>query len=234
MNGTADPQPVRGGPFAELLRSGGKALRKPPKVVELPLTAWADGHSDKPAAPIPIGLRLLSSEERQRAADEADKAVAVFASQADEDGQTRAYNSALIAELVASAACQAADVTVGFFEMASLDVRRRLTASGIQRLWQELQALEAASEAAMPELDVEGLAHLVAMLDRDVAFAQMPREEARRLKRLLEHVRVAMQEAELRAERAGVAIVGFGSAEPREEPRADLENVLAALERRKR
>lgn len=239
MTGPTDApvRAVRGGPFAALLaRGNASALRKPPHVFELPLSAWADGHADKPAAPTVIGMRLPSDEDERRAEDEADKAVETFASSGDIDSRIRARNSALISELVAASTCQASDVTQAFFETASLDVRRRLTTAGVQRLWQELQTLKASTEPGMPELDVEGLAHLTAMLDRGVGFDHMPREEAKRLRRLLEHVRLALSQGEEVAERNGVALYAEGTsgALAREEPPSDLDHVLSAIERRQR
>lgn len=230
-----EPSRILGGPFAAMLRREGPALRKPPKVVELPLSAWADGREDKPAAPIPIGLRLPSEDDVQRARDEASKAIEEFASRGDTDDRVSAYNDALVRELVASSACQAADVTKPFFEMASLDVRRRLTPDGVKRLYQEIEALRTGCDPAMPELDPEGLAHLTAMLDRDVWKDHLPYEEAKRIRRLLEHARQELFEAEQRAERAGVPLVeSFQLAPVAPELPDDQALALAALERRRR
>jgi hypothetical protein len=225
----------RGGPFADLLKSrDGKLLRKPGRVVELPLTGWADEQADKPSSPIPIGIRLPSEDDIQRARDEALKAIDTFASRGDADDRIAAYNDALIRELVASCTCQSVDVTVGFFELGALDVRRRLTTSGVQRLYQEIDALITSSDASIPELDDEGFSHLAVLWDRQIGLEHLPAEERRKVRRLLELCRQTLAEGEERAARAGVAIIGR---EPeRDEAPAEmapeLASAFAAMQRR--
>lgn len=224
---------VKGGTFADLFKGGSDSRRKPPKVVTLPLDGWSDSERDKPSAPLPIGIRLPSPADDDRARDEAVKAVERLPAGAEQDDKILAFNNALIRERVAACACLAEDVTQGFFEMAAQDVMRRLSPSGLKRLWEEIEALQAGADVSLPELDVEGLAHLTAMLDRAVGFEHMPREDAKRLKRLLEHVRQELQEAEVRAERAGVPLLALGPTLPAPPLPDDLANVLAAIERQK-
>ncbi len=193
-----------GGSFAALLKRGVVGGRTPPKVVELPLTAWDDGQSDKPTSPIPIGLKLPSETDNETSQAEAIKAGDTFAAGGDYEDKVRAYNDALMRELIARCTTLAADVTCPFFELAALDVGRRLTREGVQRLWQELEVLRTASDASMPELDaVEGFAHLLAMWERGSALKYLPREELKKCLRLLEFVRQSLAEGETRAEMAG-------------------------------
>lgn len=222
---------ARGGVFADILKSSGDTRRKPPKVVTLPLDGWSDAERDKPSAPMPIGIRLPSPADDDRARDEAVKAVGRLPPGADEEDKILAFNNALIRERVAACTCLAEDVTQGFFEMAADEVMRRLSKSGLKRLWEEIEALQAGADVSLPELDVEGLAHLTAMLDRAVGFDHMPREDAKRLRRLLEHVRQELQVGEERAERAGVMVLESSERAP-EPLRDDLGHVIAAMERR--
>jgi len=194
-----------GGTYENLLKREGGGSRKPPLVVTLPLSAWADEQTDKPSGPIPIGLRLPADDDAEVSQDEANKTADTFAAHGDYDDRVRAYNAALVREMVARCTCQAVDVTLPFFECGALDVRRRLTTDGITRLWQELEVLRSASDPSMPEIEpVEGFAHLLVMYDRGVAWDFMPREEQKKCRRLLETVRQLMQEGEARAEAAGV------------------------------
>jgi hypothetical protein len=222
---------TKGGPFSEILKERAGEFRRPPRVVTLPLACWADEHPDRPAAPIEMGLRVASDEDFQRAQDEAAKAVVTFASAGDGDDKVRAYNDALITEIVAACTCQATNVQMPFFEMAALDVRRRLTPAGIKRLWEELQILEATAQPALSTVTEEGLGHLYAMLDRGVAWEYLPREEELRLKRLLEHVRLNLAVAEELAERDGVALVVGLEPEAREPATQEVSAAAAALDR---
>lgn len=177
-----------------------------------------------------MGLRLASDEDKQRAQDEAAKAVSTFASAGDGDDKVRAYNDALITEIVAASTCQATNVQMPFFEMASLDVRRRLTTAGIRRLWEELEILEATAQPALPTITEEGLGHLFAICDRAVAWEYLPKEEELRLKRLLEHARQSLAIGEEMAERDGVAVV-VGRQSDASETTGEPSVASAALDR---
>lgn len=193
-----------GGSYASLLKRGAVGGRTPPHVVTLPLSAWDDAREDKPAAPIPIGLKLPSEIDCESCQGEAEKAAERFAPAGDYDDKVTAYNDAIIRELIARCSTLAGDVTQPFFEMGALDVGSRLTRDGVQRMWQELEVLREASNASMPEIDaVEGFAHLVAMWDREAAWAYLPPEEKKKCFRLLEFVRQSLAEGEERAERMG-------------------------------
>lgn len=177
---------------------------KPPRVVELPLVAWAASSSERPAAPIPIGLRLPSEDDRQQARNAALDAVGLDVT--DPEDRVSIFNDALIRELLAAACCLAVDERQPFFGSGSLEIAQRLTTEGVKRLWQELGVLDDASKVSMPEATDEGFSHLVAMWDRGVGFEYMPPEEAVRLRRLVECVRQEMAEAEERASALGVIL----------------------------
>lgn len=168
----------------------------------------------------------------QRAEDEAAKAVEMFASHGERDDRIRAFNDALIREILAAATCQPMDVTQAWFEMGAHDIGARLTSEGIKRLYNEYEILRVGSDASMPEIDDEGFAHLVVTHDRAIGLEHLPPEDARLCKRLLEAARQLLVEGEVRAERSGVAILG-GSDE-REVPAADpaVQELFEALEKR--
>jgi len=196
-----------GGSYASLLKTGTLSVRKPVHSVTLPLNCWEDSQSDKPAGPLPIGLKLPSETDVGIAESEAEK-MAERGNHVEYDEKIKAYNRALICELVARCSTLAADVTAPFWEMGALDVGRRLTSDGVQRLWQELEVIRTASDASMPEIDpVEGFAHLLAIWERGIAWDHLPREEQKKCFRLLEFVRQTLAEGEAIAERAGIPLV---------------------------
>lgn len=196
---------VRGGDFAALLKgSGPVAARKPPKVVVLPLSGWADGQSDKPQAALSIGLVIPSDADERAAEKEAEK---VAPEPHRTDNERASYNHTIIVEIVARCTTQALSAELPFFDMGALDVARRLTSAGVRRLWDELEALRAASDPAIAEAGDEEFAHLIALWDRGIGFDHLPLEEAKKCRRLVEVVRQALAEAEARAERQGVPII---------------------------
>lgn len=240
-------QAVRGGSFADILaKQRGPALAAPPRVVELPLEAWVAGLTDRPAAATPIGLRLPSELETEAAEEAALRSVAQRPGELDD--RVAAYNNALIHELVARACTLAMDVTNAFFDMGAHSVKRRLTTNGIQRLWQELEALRASSDPSTPKAGDDEFAHLIALWGRDAWHQGLPAVEATRIRRLLEHCRQVMAEGEERLEHAGIAVPpqpvaapqqdaaqdapGTPSAPPVALPGGQVGAVLAGLQRR--
>lgn len=228
--------------FEQILKKTPTGRRRPGALVELPLSAWAEDQPDRPHVPIGMGIRMLSELDRQGARDEALKFSTNFTAATYED-QTHIYNDALVAELVARAACQMADVTLGFFDGGAMDVRRRLTTGGVQRLFNELEALEAKADPAMPEIDEAGFSQLITLYGRGVWEKGLEPADAMYARRLLECVRRLFAEGEARAEALGmdliepsaelVALAGQAAQGGRGE-RAALEDALAAMAHRKR
>jgi hypothetical protein len=178
-----------------------KGPQKPPCVVELPKSAWADGAS----APIAIGLRLPAQNDYEEAAREALAASAGFAADGDEEDRAAAYNNVLMREVLARATCLAVDYVQPFFASAgALELGRRLTADGVRRLWQELELLIVSENPALPEATDEGMSHLIAIWDRGVALEKIPPEEARKIRRLIEFARQTLADVEAQADPHGV------------------------------
>lgn len=188
-----------------LRRVGSAAARRPERVVELPLIAWADIQG-KPSSPLPIGLRVPSAQQ-YRDAESAGFEAESFLDAADEEGRVLAYNQALMVEALAVACCLAVDVMAPFFADGVLEIQRRLTPEGIRRLWQELEVLRISTTPGMPEATDEGFSHLIAIWERGIALDRMPTEEAKKMRRLIEFVRQQMAAVEAEAEAQGVALV---------------------------
>jgi hypothetical protein len=193
------------GGFEKLLRGPGNlGPRKPPRVLSLKPSSWADSWKDKPQGPVDIGIRRLAEEDVQAAKGEAARLCAELTSDAaDEDDRVSAYNDALLRVAAARGTSSVADVTVPFFTMGEDEIRQKMTPEGVRALWDAINALHIADSPLLPELDNEGFGQLIAIWDRQVAFEYLPPGGAAQCLRLLEHVRQELEAAETRAERDG-------------------------------
>lgn len=183
--------------FAELLKQGNAARgpRKPPRVFELPLGAWSDERSDKPLAPVAVGIRLLSEEDVQYARSEAAKVAVELIAVGDEDDRIAAFNDALTRFAAERGMCSPESVEDPFFALGELEIRQRMTPEGVRRIWQEIEALHVGCNPSLTEIDDDGLAHLFAMLYRD-CLDRLSREDAAHARRLLERVRSMLDEVD--------------------------------------
>ncbi len=196
------------GTLNELLKQRPGTPLRPPRVVTIPPSAWASHRADRPAEPVQVGLRLISEEDTQYARGEAARIAAEYIQNAEnEEERVAAFNDALIRVALGRALCQPHDVTQPYFLMGEDEIRVRLTSDGARRLYQELEALHVAESPAMPEIDEEGFAHLLAMWDRGLWLKYTDRAERMRILRLLEACRQEMLEAEMLGEAAGEALV---------------------------
>lgn len=193
--------------FQQVRQKAKVERRQPPRLVELPVDAWAAGVTGAPNAPVTIGLRIPTDREEEEADASARQEALLVAQNGDDEDLIRTRNNVLIKEILGCAVCLPLDVTMPFFETPQrFQIERRLTSKGIARLWQELEVLRASGNAAMPEIDDAGASHLDAMLIRGVAWEFMQAEEARKIRRLLEHCRQELAQAEEIAEKRGVIL----------------------------
>lgn len=194
--------------FQAIQARAGSQLRTPPKIIELPLSAWAEA-PNKPTTPMKMGLHPPSEDAQQRADIDALQEADIRAAGQPRDEWIRMYNDAVIREVLFVSVSLAVDVTKPFFE-SPLEITRRLTTEGMRRLWQELEILRLGMSPALPEADDAGFAHLDAILIRGIAWQFVPPEEARMLRRLLEHCRQQLAAAEEAAEKRGFIIAAEG------------------------
>lgn len=177
------------------LQKKAKVTPRLPRVIMLPPSAWADHRTDKPREPVAIGIRLISEEDVQIARATAARIAVELVTVGGEDDRVAAYNDALCRVAAASGTCAPHDSEQAHFPLGELEIRERLTPEGVRRLYQEVEALHIASNPSLPEIDDEGLAHLFALLDRN-AIDALPREEALRVRRLLELCRSELAEVD--------------------------------------
>lgn len=178
--------------------------RKPERVIEVPVSLWADTAEGKPPAPVSIGLRLPSEKnERDAGTEGAEREYEVHGG--TEDERVRAYNSGVMVLIVTAAACLTLDASQPFFD-GYLDTERRLTKDGLRFIYDQIETLQIAAKVAVPEIGDEGFSHLIAMWERGEALGLIPELEAQKLRRVLEYVRQQMANAEEEAEARGMGL----------------------------
>lgn len=166
--------------FGSLLRN---AKRAAPRIVELPVHAWADTWDRKPVVTVKVGIRLISESDVQTArAEAAKKAVELHEGHLD-DAMIDAFNDALMRWVVARATCTPEDVTMPFFEMAEDEVADALTSAGVRRLYDEFDMLAALASPLVLEASDDDLKMLSEMLSRN-GVSGLGRTEAARVRRL--------------------------------------------------
>lgn len=187
--------------FSKLIKQG-KADARVPKVIALPPSAWADSREDKPREPVKIGIRLISDEDTQIARSAAAKIAVEFVATGSEDDRIAAYNDALMRVAAEHGTCSPTNAEEPFFMMGELEIRQRLTPEGVRRIWHEIEALHAALNPSVAEIDDEGLAHLFALLHRD-GLDRLDKSDASLVRRLLEMARSTLAEREEQHDLAG-------------------------------
>jgi hypothetical protein len=153
-------------------RATAPTVQKPARVVTLPRSAWAPSWPDRPEADVEVGLRLPPEALLVGArAEAARKAWRLHPEPADEDGRVEAYNSFVMAAVVAHAACSPEDETAPYFgELAVDNAPLALTADGLQHLFEQLDLFAAETSASIPEADDALLAALADALQTGAAW----------------------------------------------------------------
>jgi hypothetical protein len=159
--------------------------RVPPRVIEIPVDAWADDWPDKPSEPMKAGLRLLSESDLQVArASATEKAIAA---QRDALGRIEAFNDHLMAWAVACALTDPNDTLRPYFDSAHENVMLALTSRGIRRIWEELEVLHIERSPLLDEAEDADVAALGELLTAG-RVADLPEGKQAHLRRLLTYV----------------------------------------------
>ena len=176
-------------------KEAARAVPRPPRTVTLPASAWATTYPDRPAGDIEVGLRLYSEADAvQVRAAAAQRAWRDHPQESDEEERVLAGNGAVMALLVARAACKPDDARVPFFGHATMGgaddiVPLALTPKGVEFLFDHLNTLLLEESPSMPEADDEDLGWLAEALgggeDAGDVWAGLDAIEERRARRLL-------------------------------------------------
>lgn len=142
-------------------------VRKAPRTVTLPPSAFADSWRRKPQEPIKVGLRLVSEQALEQAERMAAQAAwDIHARVEDHDLRVGVFNDHVVTNTLAQACVLAEDVTKHFFAPGPEDlIRQALTPGGIRRLWAEYEraVIEDCPTGEEPDAEeLRALAELVA------------------------------------------------------------------------
>jgi len=182
------------------------ASRKPLRAVKLPPSGFADTWENKPKASVEIGLRLLSEADLAGARAVGVQQANALHPELDErsDIWVEAFNQTLMHYAIALGTCQPDHVEQPFWEMAEDVVPLALSEGGMLRLWSELELLTLIESSVTPEIDEDGLARLVELLQAGGAWEGKSVTQKRRLGRLLTYaLELAEPAVELAVERTG-------------------------------
>ena len=159
--------------------------RVPPRIIDIPVDAWADEWPDKPPAPVKAGLRLLSEQDLQSArANAAEKARAAHD---DLLGQVESFNDHLMAWAVARSLCTATDVMQPYLPAAHENVFEAFTSRGIKRIWEEIEVLHIMRSPLISEATDDELVALATSVS-PAALAELSSVKQGRIRRLIAFV----------------------------------------------
>ena len=187
------------GSFSAARRSA-ESTPKAPRVVIVPVSAFADTWSKKPAAPVEMGLRLVAARDIDTARAEAAREAIDWYDDGeggciDEVARDEAYNEALMRHALARALCQPHNTKQPFFQVASETIRLALTSEGVRLLWDELVRLHRSTGVNQAPIDADEIAELSRILARPGAVDQLPSGVRGEIRRLLGFCFVQLQES---------------------------------------
>lgn len=163
--------------------------RRPLRVVVLPPSAFVEKAAKRPTEPFEVGLRLISEGDilalRVKAARGAKKAFPDFGP--DNPVWDEHYSQVLMLGAIARALCSAEDRTQPRWE-AQETVVTLLTKPAVERLWDELEALQVTAAPSSPEASPADLARLRELLATPRPFGHLLPGDARGARRLLRRI----------------------------------------------
>lgn len=161
-------------------------LTKPPLVVPVPLSWWAQDWGDRPTGDTEVGIRIPSEGDLVCIRAEADrKSVELYPDGGD--GQTEAYNSLLMSGVVTAALCQPHDAKERWWDEAQGDISRALTSAAIEALFWHTNKLLITDSPTSPEASLEDIGALVELLRSGEVWRTLDGAAARRVRRMLRH-----------------------------------------------
>lgn len=186
-------------------RRSAEATPKAPRIVVVPVSAFADTWTKKPAAPVEMGLRLVAARDIDTARAEAAREAIDWYDDGeggciDEVARDEAYNEALMRHALARALCQPHNTQQPFFQVASETIRLALTSEGLRLLWDELVRLHRGTGVNQPPIEADEVAELAAILARSGSVDCLPESSRGEVRRLLAHCLAELRAANPEAE----------------------------------
>lgn len=163
-------------------------VRTPGATLVLPLSCFADDWLNKPDAPVCVGLRLLSEEDRRKARHVAEQQASEL-HPAGGDGWIECYNDGAKRQVAALAMCDPNDVTrpSELFPYAEDQVLAALTISGTEFIFSAVEQLEIDSSPLEQLATAQTLTRLARLLPL-VNPANLNGRLGRRISAMLEEV----------------------------------------------
>lgn len=161
---------------------------KPRRTFKLPPSAFKDG-PNKPTEAREVGIRLLSEGDLQgiRAYAARKTAESMKGIPVDADVWISAFNEELMIGAVCEALCHPEDTGRSYWEAQQTVARTCLAPGGIERIWDELEALKVREAPTAPEASPDDIALLCARLSRSDFAANLMAGDARAVRRMLRH-----------------------------------------------
>jgi hypothetical protein len=126
---------------------------------------FASAWEDRPASPVAIGLRLISTGVDETARREAARLAWEAVPRAeDREARYEQYGEQVIRWIVAKATCNPNNVDVPYFEHAEETIKEALTSRGVRKVFDAYERLlieQGALDEAITDDDIETLARLL-------------------------------------------------------------------------
>lgn len=166
-------------------QSRGGNRRPAPSTFDLTPDHFAEDWSERPVAPITVGIRVPSEAEAQTIEDAASREAKAI--DGDDEERDLKRERSLQAYWVARSLCDPLDVTAPhpFFEMPEDMVPLAFKPDTIARLCQEIAKVGIEQSPLHPEADDEELGELSDLLATGVAFADVAGAQERLARRYL-------------------------------------------------
>lgn len=161
----------------------------PPLRFVLPPSAFVDG-PQRPTEPRDVGLRLLSEGDLQsiRIAAIQGTTARLKGISTDDPVWVESFNAALMLGAATRALCHPDDVHRDYWDMQRTVAPTALSPGGVERIWDELEALKIRSAPTAPEASAEDIAALASRLATPAFLERVPAGDRRVARRYLRYV----------------------------------------------
>jgi hypothetical protein len=162
----------------------------PPRVVEVPVSMFAEDWDKKPEFPAKLGVRHISDADVQAARSHASKVATQqhpnLSNEADRECWVEAYNDALMRWIVARAACSAVDAKQYFelWQEAPEDlVKHALTSEGVRFIFDAWEQMKLETSPLSTEATDEEIASMFDLIQ--VSLPELSPQRQARVRRML-------------------------------------------------
>lgn len=162
----------------------------PPRVFELPPSAFVAVGHEKPTRPMLVGLRRIAEGDLETArSTAAARAMRLHPSlDTADDIFIEAYNQALMMWAIGASLCQPENADEPLWPSQYDIVWKALSPSGAERVYDEIELLKITDSPTAPEASAEQLGQLAGLLGSGELWQDMPTGDKRWIGRMLHAV----------------------------------------------